>query len=121
MDQDNGELTGKAKGWFKPGQSGNPKGRTKVPDQVKDLAREHTFEAIATLARIMKDRTAPHSAQVRAAESLLDRAWGKAEATVSVHTPNDVREISTAEILAALVATGTVAAQPSADGAREVH
>jgi len=47
--------------------SGNPSGRLKIPEDVKELARGLTKEAIATLADVMRDIAAPHSARLRAA------------------------------------------------------
>ena len=62
---------------FRPGQSDNPTGRPKALKPVEDAAREHTPAAMATLATIMEDDGQPAAARVRAAELLLDRAWGK--------------------------------------------
>jgi hypothetical protein len=44
-----------AYGEISEGQSGNPGGRPKVVGQVQELARQHSAEAINTLAAIMKD------------------------------------------------------------------
>ncbi len=44
---------------------------------VKALAGNYTAQALETLAEIMQDGTAPHSARVAAANALLDRAVGK--------------------------------------------
>jgi hypothetical protein len=46
--------------------------------QVEELAREHTVDALKTLATIHQDKKAPPSARVMAANALLDRGWGKA-------------------------------------------
>ena len=44
---------------FKPGQSGNPGGRSKAQIDVRNLAREHTKEAIETLVLVMRNSN-PH-------------------------------------------------------------
>jgi hypothetical protein len=60
---------------FQPGQSGNPGGRPKEIAEVRELAREHTVEAIAKLAEWM--RSDNPKASVSASNALLERAWGK--------------------------------------------
>ena len=50
----------------------------KTPTEIKSLARSHTEAAINCLAGIMNKDSAPESARVAAANSLLDRGWGKA-------------------------------------------
>jgi hypothetical protein len=67
---------------FQPGQSGNPGGRPKVIAEVQALAREHTADAIETLATIMLDKKASAAARVSAASVLLDRGYGKALQTI---------------------------------------
>jgi hypothetical protein len=44
---------------------------------IRSLARGHTEGALATLASIMHSAEAPPAARVAAANSLLDRGWGK--------------------------------------------
>ena len=55
-------------------QAGTP---NKATASVKAVAGTYTTAALETLAEIMQDGTAPHSARVSAANSLLDRAHGK--------------------------------------------
>ena len=50
---------------------------SKAPAQIKSLARAHTETAINVLAGIMNQPSSPESARVAAANSLLDRGWGK--------------------------------------------
>jgi hypothetical protein len=64
---------------FKPGTSGNPSGRPKLLQDVQQLARSHTPEAIQTLVECLKD---PRH-KVTAAVALLDRAWGKPTTVVA--------------------------------------
>ena len=56
---------------------------------VRDAARQHTQAAVDTLALVMHDPKAPHTARVAAANGLLDRGHGKAvqhiEADVNVY------------------------------------
>ena len=62
---------------FQKGRSGNPGGRPKVVAEVKELARKHTGKAIETLVSIMDNPKAAPAARVSAANSLLDRGYGK--------------------------------------------
>lgn len=64
-------------GMFKQGQSGNPLGRPKVDKTIRDIAREHTQEAIEVLLMVVRDQKAPSAARVQACNALLDRGWGK--------------------------------------------
>jgi hypothetical protein len=55
----------------------------KTPTEIKSLARAHTESAINVLAGIMNETSAPRAARVSAANSLLDRGWGKATQPIS--------------------------------------
>lgn len=58
----------------------------KAKTEIRSLARSHTETALKVLAGIMNEATAPHAARVSAANSLLDRGWGKAEVYVEANT-----------------------------------
>ena len=79
---------------FRPGQSGNPNGRPKVVADVQNAAREHSTEAIKTLAQIMCDPKAPAAARISAACALLDRGYGKPSQATETTNPNAVYIIS---------------------------
>lgn len=51
---------------------------------VESIARGYTRLALSTLAGIMKGPKYPPSARVAAANSILDRAWGKPSQSVAV-------------------------------------
>lgn len=78
---------------FKPGQAktgGRRKGTAnKLTDEVRRLAGEHTKAAIARLAAIMENKEGDERAQVAAANSLLDRAYGKAGSTMGIDPENN--------------------------------
>jgi hypothetical protein len=63
-------------GQFAAGVSGNPGGRPKTNEEFVAAAREISLVALKKLAQIMMSGTGP--AQVRAAEIIIERAWGKA-------------------------------------------
>lgn len=73
---------------FEKGKSGNPGGRPKILAEVRALAREYTPKAIHTLASIMTDSDRRGSERIKAAEILLDRAWGKPTTPVEVSGPD---------------------------------
>jgi hypothetical protein len=86
---------------FQKGQSGNPGGRPKVVGQVQELARRHTAEAIATLVGIMGDAKAPPAARALAANSILDRGYGRpGQALEATINRRSIREMTDEELLA---------------------
>jgi len=64
---------------FEKGISGNPGGRPGGLGRIRDIAQQHTENAIETLVRILNSETASPSAQVAAASALLDRGYGRPE------------------------------------------
>lgn len=61
-------------GW-KPGQSGNPRGRPKTPFDLPALCRSHTPEAIEKLVEIMRGDDTGKA--LTAIQMLLDRGYGR--------------------------------------------
>jgi hypothetical protein len=64
---------------FIKGQSGNPLGRPKAALDLQLLVREHTEEAVRTLAECLHDP----KHKVAAAIALLDRGWGRPVQAIS--------------------------------------
>lgn len=67
--------------WAK-GVSGNPGGRPAGYGDLREIAQQHTPEAIALLVTILNDEKASASARVSAATALLDRGWGRPPQTI---------------------------------------
>jgi hypothetical protein len=88
---------------FAPGQSGNPGGRPRIPDDVKALARSHTREAIAVAAEIMRNPEETGTARMSAVNTILDRAWGKPSQHITVDPVGDLTDAELGAELAAAV------------------
>lgn len=65
----------------------------KTPLEIRSLARGHTEKAINVLVGIMNEPTAPRAARVAAANSILDRGWGKAPQIISGDEENPLSVI----------------------------
>ena len=60
---------------FKPGQSGNPRGRPKVAAEARELARQHGPRALERLVELIESDD--ERVALMAAKEILDRAYGK--------------------------------------------
>ena len=80
------KAAGSAATQFKPGQSGNPGGRPKMPEEIRDMFREISPRACEVLCDIINDHKAKNADRIRAAEVILDRAWGKPRQQVDLDT-----------------------------------
>jgi hypothetical protein len=90
-------------GQFARGHSGNPGGRPKDADGIRELARSHCAEAIEVLVAIMRDERAGPMAQVKAAIALLDRGFGKpAQMVHSAMKPIDPDDLSDSDLMSYL-------------------
>ena len=80
---------------WRPGQSGNPSGRPKVVAEVRDLARKHAPEAIATLVGIMRNEDATvitAAARRNGMRNLREDGWDKVKGGVT--TPDEVLRVT---------------------------
>lgn len=108
--------------WVK-GQSGNPGGRPKAEAEVVQLAREASPRAIGRLIELV-EHSEPRTA-IAAANSVLDRAFGKPTQPLANDPENPVNPGPSVEALAKLSAKdranlrtilGRVAGEPKGDG-----
>lgn len=74
----------------------------KTPTDIRSLARNHTTKALSTLASIMNEPKSPAAARVAAANALLDRGWGKPDATVTINDKRDATDWTRDELVAFL-------------------
>lgn len=90
---------------FEKGKSGNPGGRPKLDNDVKDLARKYSKEAVKRLVDWMRDENP--KASVAACQALLDRGYGKpAQAvTLSGDEENPLQHQHTVEFIGSRPAT----------------
>jgi len=81
---------------FKKGSSGNPSGRPKVlladGRSLSDIAKQHTEAAVQALVDVLTDGES-EAARVSAANSLLDRGWGRPKQDIGVEVSDDLVEI----------------------------
>jgi hypothetical protein len=111
---------------FKKGVSGNPGGRPALTGDELDLraaARLKAPEALITIIRLMTE-SQNDAVQLKAAEIVLDRGYGKATQTVEMNVKREITELSDAELHA--IASGARTAleeirPQQSDRVREIH
>jgi len=63
---------------FRKGQTGNPKGRPKVPTEVKEILKAAAPGAAKLLVEMVADEAQKPELRIKCAETVLDRVYGKA-------------------------------------------
>ena len=91
---------------FPKGVSGNPGGRPKVLGDVQELARERSPGSDQYACGNHGDQKAPPAARVAAANSLLDRGYGKPTQPISQTLTKIDPSTMSDEELAAIVRNG---------------
>ena len=75
-----------SRGRFLPGESGNPSGRGKDDFELMMLCRDHSKEAVGALIEIMRNKKSADSHRIMAANSLLDRGYGRPKQSFDVQS-----------------------------------
>lgn len=66
-----------SKGRFIKGSSGNPRGRPKTDEEIKEALRELVPKSIEVLKEIIENKGARDQDRIRAIEVIFDRVYGR--------------------------------------------
>ena len=75
---------------WKPGQSGNPSGKRKTPNEVRDMLKDALEDAVKTLIELSQ-HAEKDSVRYQAAQDLVDRVLGKPTQPLDIDQTNAVK------------------------------
>ena len=108
-------------GGFQKGQSGNPGGRAKMPAEIREMLTSNTEKAVKAIIKFVDDED-PRVA-LKAAELMLDRAYGKtqpANEPVSFELPDEMGNADELVMLHASLLRATARGDVAVSEAREL-
>ena len=85
------------RGYYLPGNSGNPGGMSEAKREMQTLARSHSVEAIERAVEIMRTGKS-ETIRLMAISMILDRAWGKPRQFVEIESQGKTLEQMLMEI-----------------------
>jgi hypothetical protein len=100
-------------GPWKPGQSGNPSGKPKTPEDVREALKALTMPAVIRLGELLAQKENV-SVAMRAVEVVLERNLGKAVTPVLLGGENPLQGMSSDELMQ--VVRGVVLRRELSDG-----
>ena len=78
---------------FKKGQSGNPGGRKKLPQEFQKLAKEKSYDALKILCEIMENSNAKTDVRVKCAELIMAYGVGKPSQVIDMTGGSGIKVI----------------------------
>ena len=80
---------------FVKGQSGNPSGRARIPEEIRTMLKSAAPAALQLLIETAADEGTEKKLRIDCAKTLLDRAYGKPEQGISVDAAVGATVLST--------------------------